>query len=118
MQKAVAEAIAKYPDYDTIIKSNLGEDYRNPQEGSLFVHRAPHEIRPQADTGVQVQFDEADQRFVVTLDYPLQQTQYEWNSIQLETEHILCVACLDVLNYYCKYSEARFTVRDSFQTTV
>jgi hypothetical protein len=96
----------------TMYIPNLDESHRDLEhEGSFFVHHDPHLIRPPADTGVLCKFDGADKQIKVSLKYPPQIPEYEWNSIQLRTAHKICPACLDVFNYYGRYIEAQTNVR-------
>lgn len=98
-------------NYDIMLRDTRSESYRDAGgEGSLFVKRAPQEIRSPADTGVSYHLNETNRTCEVSLNDAPQRPEYEWNSVQLETRHDLCEACIDVLNYYCWYRGARSTV--------
>lgn len=118
MMADFASAGADIMDKDIMLIDNRNDSYRRPKDGILFVPRAPHQIRPPADTGVHYRLDEADQEFTLSLNDPPQLSDYQWNSVQLETEHNVCQACLDILNYYCRYAEARLTVSGPLEATI
>ncbi len=96
-------------DYDILEHDNRGVSYREPSEPSLRVQREPQEIRPSAHTGVLYNFDQEDV-LQLSLENPTVLPEYEIDSVKLSTGHHLCQACLDVLNYYCKYKEIRSAV--------
>ncbi len=113
------EATAAYDDYDIVFHDNRGESYRDEQnEGLLFVHRAPHEVRPPIDTGVSYTRSEADQKYSVSLNNSPKRPEYNWNSVRLDDKRPVCQACRDVFNYYCRYFEARLKVRCSFEAFI
>ena len=113
MWRAIIEELkskGKLFDYDLMLQDNRSESYRDAQEGSLFVLRAPQQVRPPADTGVCYRINKVNQTLELSLNDSPQLPAYERHSLQLETTHKFCQACLDVLNYYCKYREARSNV--------
>ena len=112
------EATVAYDDYDTFFSSNTSESYRDEQEDLLFVRRAPHQVRPPADTGVDYGRNEADQKYHLSLNNPPKRPEYNWNSVQLENARHICQACRDVFNYYCRYVETRLEVSRSFEILV
>jgi len=103
-------------DYDIIEHDNRSDSYRDNDEGSLLVRREPQVIRPPEDTGVTYGFDEIKQALQIGLNNSTRKPEYEWKSLKLRTQHKLCQACVDVLNYYCKYLERRLEVRHAPRT--
>ena len=121
MEKVVAASLDRGSDlnnYDVMFYNNASASYRDPGEGSLFVQRAPHQVRPPAATGVHYRLNKADRMHEVSLHIPPQLPDYEWNSVQLKTAHKVCQACHDVLNYYCRYIEARSVVRGPLEAPI
>lgn len=105
-------------DYDVMLYSNQSKSYRDPREGNLFIQRAPHQVRSSADTGVHYRFNEVDRVHELSLKDPPRLPDYEWNSVQLKIAHKVCQACHDVLNYYCRYIEARSVVRGPLEAPI
>lgn len=105
-------------DYDIMLCDNREDSYRDPGEGSLFIQRVPHQVRPPADTGVHYRLNEVNQEFELSLNNPPQLPDYEWNSVRVRTAHNVCQACLDVFNYYCRYIEARLVVRGLLEAPI
>lgn len=92
-------------DCDIMIRENTFEAHRNQEEGVLLVRRVPHEVRPQSDTGVRYRIG-GDHTLDLNLVDPVHRPEYELKSFQLlEKDYKLCQACLDCLNYYCRYVE-------------
>ncbi|KAL2073917.1 hypothetical protein VTL71DRAFT_11243 [Oculimacula yallundae] len=113
MDRQMAEMIEQDPEVaecDIICHDTRGESYRDPNEGSLIVRRAPHEVRPPADTGVVYSLD-SEGGLSLSLRSTPRAPEYKWNSFELRTEHPLCQACRDVFNYYCQYQEAQIEHR-------
>ena len=107
MHKAMSDSVDQYRDWmsDNMIVDNSTASARDPNEASLMVGRAPHVVRPPHETGVQYRISEG------RLDVALENCpSYPTDSIDVQTPHRLCQACLDVLHYYCQYQEARSTM--------
>ena len=104
------------PDCDLMIRKNTFDADRDQDEGVLLVRRMPHEIRPRPGTGVEYCITR-DHTLDLNLVEPTHRLEYELKSFQLlEQEYKLCQACLDCLNYYCRYVELSVEVCIS-QTT-
>jgi len=99
-------------DCDMMVQSHASANYRDPADRSLIVRRAPHQVRPSADTGVYYSLVEEGRlhRMDIGLKEVPQLAQYEWKSVEIETAHNVCQACHDVFNYYCQYKEAEIVV--------
>lgn len=101
-------------DWDVMIHATDSESHRNREDGTLFVRRQPHEVRPPSETGVRCQFT-SDGNVNLHLEHPPQRAEHEVQAIQLHTYHKLCQACIDCLNYYCKYMKTASEVCKSQQ---
>lgn len=82
------------------------ESYRETEESTslLYVQRSPHQVRSPEDTGIGFETDEVNEivKYYAMENVP-KKAVYEQRSLYLETQNKLCQACLDVLNYFCKY---------------
>jgi hypothetical protein len=105
-------------DCDLMLIDERSGSYRELEKENLLVQRLPHEVRPPSHTGVQHRFNEATRVAELSLNDAPRLPEYEWTSMQLETEHNLCQACLDVFNYFCKYLEAKTAVSCLLRITV
>lgn len=103
-----------YLDWDVMTYANGSESHRNWEDGTLFVRRQPHEVRPPSETGVRYQFT-SDGNVHLHLERLPQRAEHEGQAIQLHTYHKLCQACIDCLNYYCKYMKTASEVCKSQQ---
>ena len=99
-------------DAEIMQQSNTLEGYRDQEDPLLFVMRQPHEIRPPSDAGVKYTVAE-DGTVVYNLDSPTWRPEYEIGVLKVHTEHTLCLACIDCLNYMSTYAKARSKVRAS-----
>ncbi|KAK8850892.1 hypothetical protein PGQ11_013371 [Apiospora arundinis] len=70
----------------------------------LFVPTKAHVIRPPHDLSARFTFETDDENHTrVWVDDPEPGAEVLHESVQLHTEHMLCTACKDILNYYCEY---------------
>ena len=106
------EMTDRFDDYDVLSLANTSDNYRDERKETLFVRRAPHLVRAPTDTGVEYEIKEANQECKLTLNNPTHRSEYDWTSVQLNTGRLICQACHDVFNYYCKYIEAKLKVSD------
>ena len=99
--------IAERENYDVLLHDNRSQSYRNQEDGTLFVGRQPHEVRPPSEIGVRYQITNSSHR-----------PEYEIQALRLHTYHNLCQACVDCLNYYCQYIGARSKVCKSQEVQI
>ena len=96
---------------DIFFYDNSCKNYRGEDEGLLLVQRDPHQVRPPADTGVEIRRNETHEKhFSLGLKDSPKRSEYNWDSSQLQNWGKICQACRDVFNYYCRYLEARSRV--------
>ncbi|KAK8103480.1 HET-domain-containing protein [Apiospora kogelbergensis] len=68
----------------------------------LFVPTEAHVVRPPDQLGFRARKDD-EGRIAVWVDDPEPGTEISHKSLQLRTDHTICTACRDVLDYYCEF---------------
>lgn len=68
----------------------------------LFVPTEAHVVRPPDQLGFRARKD-GEGRIAVWVDDPEPGAEISHESLQLRTDHTICTACRDVLDYYCKF---------------
>ncbi|KAK7999369.1 hypothetical protein PG990_011969 [Apiospora arundinis] len=95
------QAIAQY---EVMLHDNSIGATRGWEGPLLFVPAKAHVIRPPHDLSARFKFEADDENCTrVWVDDPEPGAEVLYESVQLHTEHTLCTACKDVLNYYCEY---------------
>lgn len=109
MHEEVEDLVEDKSDYDIMLVLNTTESYRREKDAQLYVSRAPHQVRPFSHTGVEYRLDGPD-GIEVSLNDPVENQEYQRDSVRFLSGHQLCLPCRDMFNYYCKYRETRIPV--------
>lgn len=102
-----ADKVVAENHYDLYLHSNTTDTNHKRTDATLFVERTPHQVRSFAETGAWSKVDNEQKRFLIGLNDAVWKPEHAINSFQMSEHHELCVCCLDVLNYFCKYREER-----------
>lgn len=91
--------------YEIFSYDNRSERRGDPDEGSLMVLGEPLEVRPRPHRGYQYKI--VDDKLSVSLEDLPKEAKKSWKSLHVKTLHRFCIACKDVLEYYCRYRAAQ-----------
>jgi hypothetical protein len=95
----------QHGNYEIMLHDNSFSAFRGWGDGLLFVEEMPHRIRPAEETGVKVREDNS--QWVLSVNDPMERPEYALDSLQMKSDHTLCVVCKDTLNYFCRYIDER-----------
>ncbi|KIV83444.1 hypothetical protein PV11_05468 [Exophiala sideris] len=95
-------------DMDILLMNNTIGSARKDTEEMLYVPSRPHEARPYDHTGVVVKLD-GQNGVELHLNDPSPAPSEMEPMMQLQSEHELCLACTDAIDYFCHYRELRWT---------
>jgi len=96
-------------DMDIVLINNTTGSARKDLEKTLYVPSRPHEARPYDHTGVVVEYG-GQNGIELHLNDPSAAPRQIEPMIKLQSQHHLCLACTDAIDYFCRYRELRWTV--------
>ncbi len=64
----MAATLASEGDNDIMLHDNRNDSCKYSKEGSLFVRRSPHQVRPPVDADIRYRLNEADKVFKVSFE--------------------------------------------------
>ncbi|KAI1625233.1 hypothetical protein EDD37DRAFT_608687 [Exophiala viscosa] len=95
-------------DIDILLVNNTTEAARKDKEKGLYVPSRPHEVRPYDHTGVVVTLG-SQNRLELQLNDPSPAPYDIEPMMKLQSQHKMCLACTDAIDYFCRYRELRWT---------
>lgn len=111
IQEESMQMQAAHSTYDVMLQDNSFDGHRGWGNGLLYTSGKAQRIRAIDEAGLKACYDESDALWEVSLETPTERPEYALESLQLKTDHTLCVVCKDTLNYYCKYIDGSNKVR-------